>query len=91
LLRLMLAGQLKEKSLFGQPNARRKEAFTQAFALLGKNARAAGHGAIWFELDGPKTLESLQRGLEMLTEFLTFCAREGRDPLDALAQAEFIG
>ena len=91
LLRLMLAGQLKEKSLFGQPNARRAEAFAQAFALLSTNPRAAAHGAVWFEMDGPETLEALQRGLEMLMGYVTWCARERRDPLDAAAQAEFLG
>lgn len=91
LLRLMLAGQLKEKSLFGQPNARRAEAFSQAFALLSSNPRAAGHGAVWFELDGPETLEALQRGLEMLMGYLAWCARQKRDPLDESAQAEFVG
>ncbi|MDP3500688.1 MAG: hypothetical protein Q8S33_10160 [Myxococcales bacterium] len=91
LLRLMLAGQLKEKSLFGQPNARRAEAFAQAFSLLSTNPRAAGHGAVWFEMDGVETLETLQRGLEMLMGYVTWCARERRDPLDVTAQAEFLG
>jgi hypothetical protein len=91
LLRLMLAGQLKEKSLFGQPNARRGEAFAQAFALLSANPRAAGHGAVWFEMDGPETLEALQRGLKMMMGYVSWCARERRDPLDVTAQAEFLG
>jgi hypothetical protein len=90
LLRLMLAGQLKEKSLFGQKNARRSEAFAQAFALLDGNPRAAGHGAVWFELDGPDTLASLQRGLDVLSAFVTWCARERRDPLDPAAQTDFL-
>jgi hypothetical protein len=90
LLRLMLAGQLKEKSLFGQKNARRTEAFAQAFALLSDNPRAAGHGAVWFELDGPDTLAALQRGLEVLSAFLTWCARHRRDPLDPAAQTDFL-
>jgi hypothetical protein len=90
LLRLTLAGQLKEKSLFGQKNARRTEAFAQAFALLSNDPRAAGHGAVWFELDGPDTLASLQRGLDVLAGFLTWCARERRDPLDPAAQTDFL-
>lgn len=91
LIRLMMAGQLKEKSLFGQPNARRAEAFMDAFALLSGDARAAGHGAVWFEMDGPETLATLQRGLEALTAYVFWCAREKRDPLDRTAQAEFLG
>jgi hypothetical protein len=91
LLRLMLAGQLKEKSLFGQPNARRAEAFAQAFALLSTNPRAAGHGAVWFEMDGVETMQALQRGLEMLMRYVSWCARERRDPLEGAAQAEFLG
>lgn len=91
LLRLMLAGQLKEKSLFGQPNARRAEAFMDAFALLSTNPRAAGHGAVWFEMDGPETLQALHRGLDVMTQYVAWCARERRDPLDRSAQAEFLG
>lgn len=91
LVRLMLAGQLKEKSLFGQPNARRTEAFTQALGFLSTDPRAAGHAAVWFELDGPETLKTLHKGLEVLAGFLTWCAKERRDPLDESAQAEFLG
>lgn len=91
LLRLMLAGQLKEKSLFGTPNARRAEAFMEAFSLLSTNPRAAGHGAVWFEMDGPETLAALQRGLSVLGDYVTWCAQQRRDPLDRTAQAEFLG
>jgi hypothetical protein len=91
LIRLMLAGQLKEKSLFGQPNARRAEAFMDAFALLSGNARAAGHGAVWFVMDGPETLATLHRGLDAMMSYVSWCAREKRDPLDRSAQAEYLG
>ncbi len=90
LLRLMLAGQLKEKSLFGQKNARRTEAFALAFSLVSNDPRAAGHAAVWFELDGPDTLSALHRGLDELTSFLAWCARARRDPLDLAAQADFL-
>ncbi len=90
LIRLMQAGQLKEKTLFGQPNARRKEAFAQAFALLAPTPRPAAHGAVWFELDGPETLASLHRGLDVLTQFVTWCARQRRDPLEPQAQSDFL-
>lgn len=91
LLRLMMAGQLKEKGLFGQPNARRAEAFMDAFSLLSPNTRAAGHAAVWFELDGAHTLVALQKGLEVLTKYVAWCATEQKDPLDRTAQAEFLG
>lgn len=91
LIRLTLAGQLKEKSLFGQPNARRTEAFAQAFSLLSPHPRSAAHGAVWFEMDGPETLEALQRGLTGLVAYLSWCTRERRDPTDPSAQAEFLG
>jgi hypothetical protein len=90
LLRLLLAGQLKEKSLFGQPNARRAEAFAQAFALLSSVPRAAGHAAMWFELDGPETVQALHRGLDVLTDFLGWCSRRRRDPLDSRAHSDFL-
>lgn len=90
LIRLMLAAQLKEKSLFGQANTRRAQAFLEAFRLLGSTPNAAGHGAVWFVMDGPETLASLHRGLEVLMRFLAFCAREQKDPLDAAAQEAFV-
>ncbi len=90
LIRLMLAGQLKEKSLFGQSNTRRAEAFAEAFALLAPTPRAAGHAAVWFVMDGPETVASLNRGLEELMRFLAFCARERKDPLDIAAQKTFV-
>lgn len=90
LIRLMLAGQLKEKSLFGQANTRRTEAFAEAFAMLSANPRAAGHAAVWFVMDGPETLGALHRGLEVMMRFLAFCAREHKDPLDLAVQKSFV-
>lgn len=90
LLRLLMAGQLKEKTLFGSPNARRAEAFAMAFSLLSKDPLAAAHSASWFQLDGFETETALQRGLEVLMEFLGWCAREARDPLDVSAHKEFL-
>ncbi|MBL9037426.1 MAG: hypothetical protein JNG84_02820 [Archangium sp.] len=90
LVRLMLAGQLKEKSLFGQPNARRAEAFAQAFAMLRPTPRAAGHGAVWFVMDGKETEAALHRGLDVMMRFLAFCARTQQNPLDAGAQQRFL-
>lgn len=90
LLRLAMAGHLKEKSLFGAASPRRAEAFAEAFALLSADARAAGHAAAWFEFDGPASMEHLARGLEVLMDFLGFCSRTGRDPLDQAAQREFL-
>lgn len=91
MVRLLMAGQLKEKSLFGQKNTRRLEAFAQAFALLTGSAQAAGHAAVWFILDGAETDAGLQRGLEVLAEFLAYCLREKRDPMDAQAHKDFLG
>lgn len=90
LVRLMLAGETKEKSLFGQSNPRRKEALQGAFSLLVANPDAAGQAAVWFELDGPQTIEALQRGLELLVPFLAFCAREALDPLSPQAVAKYL-
>lgn len=91
MVRLLMAGQLKEKSLFGQKNTRRLEAFAQAFALLGGTPQAAGHSAVWFILDGAETDAALQRGLEVLSDFLAYCLRERRDPLDPQAHKDFLG
>src|SRR5204863_6327037 len=47
LLRLYMAAQVKQKTLFGQPNPKRKEAFRSALALLSGDAAAAGRAAVW--------------------------------------------
>lgn len=90
LMRLYMAAQVKQKTLFGQPNPKRKEAFRAALGLLSTDAGAAGRAAVWFELDGPETLEHVQVGLELVQDFLQYCARQGRDPLDGTAADEFM-
>lgn len=81
LVRLVLAGETKEKSLFGQANPRRKEALEAAFSMLSPHPEAAGRAAVWFEMDGSETQLALARGLELLVPFLAFCGRESLDPL----------
>lgn len=90
LVRLMLAGETKEKSLFGQPNPRRKEALQSAFSLLSPDPAAAGHVAVWFELDGAETREALNRGLELLMPFLAWCARNTADPLASESVSQYL-
>ena len=90
LVRLVLAGETKEKSLFGQANPRRKEALAQAFAMLAPTPEAAGKAAVWFELDGTETRDSLHRGLELLYPFLAFCCRHELDPLASTAVAKYL-
>jgi hypothetical protein len=90
LMKLYMAAQLKEKGLFGGANAKRKEAFIAALGLLSAEPLAAGHCAVWFELDGKETLEHLENGLDVLTDYLQFCARENLDPLDPSVPAQFM-
>lgn len=90
LMKLYMAAQLKEKGLFGGANAKRKEAFVAALELLSAEPLAAGHCAVWFELDGKETLEHLGNGLEVLTDYLQFCARQNLDPLDPAVPAQFM-
>ncbi|MFZ5438653.1 MAG: hypothetical protein ACOZQL_01525 [Myxococcota bacterium] len=90
MVRLMLAGETKEKSLFGQSNPRRKEALQSAFALLSPDPEAAGRVAVWFELDGPLTVAALDRGLELLVPFLAWCARNSADPLSPQAVTRYL-
>jgi hypothetical protein len=90
LMKLYMAAQLKEKGLFGGANAKRKEAFVAALGMLSAEPLAAGHCAVWFELDGKETLEHLGNGLEVLTDYLQFCARENLDPLDPQVPAQFM-
>jgi hypothetical protein len=80
LLRLSLAGQTKEKSLFGGKNPRRSEALQAALRLLDTDGDIASKAAVWFELDGKNTVDALQEGLELLADYLKFCARETKNP-----------
>jgi hypothetical protein len=90
LMRLYMAAQIKEKSLFGQPNPKRKDAFRAALGLLSPDAAAAGRAAVWFELDGEDTVRHLQTALDVVQDFLQYCARQGKDPLDRAAVDEFL-
>jgi hypothetical protein len=90
LLSLMLAGQTKERNLFGQPNPRRADALAAALPYLSTDPRAAAHAAVWFELDGPQTTAALAKGLGLLTEYLAFCLREGHDPVDHAAVEAYL-
>ncbi len=90
LTKLYMAAQLKEKGLFGGVNTKRKEAFVSALELLSAEPLAAGHAAVWFELDGKETLEHLGNGLDVLTDYLQFCARENLDPLDPAVPGQFM-
>lgn len=80
LLRLYLAGHLKDKSLFGAPNEKKKTAVKSALEYLTAEPEAAGHGAVWFELDGPETSKRLWEGLTPVFDYLAFCARQQLDP-----------
>lgn len=91
LLGLMLAGQTKEKSLFGQPNPRRAEALAAALPYLQTTPDAAARAAVWFELDGPETQAALARGLSLLVGYLAFCNRTGQDPLAEPTVEAFTG
>lgn len=90
LVRLMLASEAKEKSLFGQANPRRKEALEAALALLAPTPEAAGRAAVWFELDGSETRQSLGRGLELLQAFLAYCSRNNLDPLSGTSVSKYL-
>lgn len=80
LLRLYLAGHLKDKSLFGAPNEKKKTAVKAALEFLTAEPEAAGHGAVWFELDGAETSKRLWEGLTPMFGYLAFCARQQLDP-----------
>jgi hypothetical protein len=89
LIRLMLAGQTREKSLFGQANPRRAEALQGALSFMATTPVAAGHVAVWFELDGPKTMESLNHGLALAWDYVSFCHRAQKDPLNPATVAAY--
>jgi len=89
LVRLLLAAQTKEKNLFGSANPVRQEAVHAALSLLSASPIAAGHAAVWFELDGPETRATLAKGLEVVAKYLAFCHRGQVDPLDPAAVKRF--
>lgn len=90
LMKMYLAAHLKEKTLFGQKNEKRAEGFREAFLLLGRDPKAAAHAAVWFEMDGPHTIEKLGEALEVLADYLQFCHRNTLDPLAPTSPALFL-
>jgi hypothetical protein len=90
LVRLYMASQIKHKTLFGQANPKRKEAFREALSLLSCDLDAAARATVWFELDGQETVDHLYNGLEVVVAFLRFCALQRRDPLDATAVDDYL-
>ncbi len=91
LLELTCAGQQKEKGLFGKVNEQRKEAFARAFRHLAPTPEAAARAVAWFDFDGPMTEAELWQGLEVLMNFLAWCGREQKSPVDPQAQAAYLG
>lgn len=90
LVRLLLASETKEKSLFGQPNPRRKESLKAAFSLLTADPEAAGRATVWFDLDGAETRAALSRGLDLMMHFITYCAQHSLDPLNPDTVAKYL-
>jgi len=91
LIGLMVAGQTKEKSLFGQANPRRAEALAAALPYLQTTVEAAARATVWFEFDGPQTQAALATGLSLLIEYLAYCNRTQQDPLAAHTVDAFAG
>jgi hypothetical protein len=91
MLKLYLAAHHKEKTLFGSVNEKRSASFKEALSLLGRDPMAAAHCAVWFELDGPRTLEKFNDALEVLTDYLQYCSRHALDPLAPTSPALFLG
>lgn len=91
LIGLMVAGQTKEKGLFGQANPRRTEALAAALPYLQTTVEAAARATVWFEFDGPQTQAALATGLSLLVEYLAYCNRTQQDPLAAHTVDAFAG
>jgi hypothetical protein len=90
LVHLHLGAHLKEKTLFGQPNAQRRGLLRQGLVLLTTDVRAAGHAAVLFENDGPETTAEFAQVVEVVHHYLSFCAQKGLDPLQATVVDQFL-
>ena len=90
---LFLATHLRMKSLFGKRNARRAAALRTGLLRLPGDAAAVEQAATIFELEGGPAMESFEKVVELLIDFLAFCNHGRRDPraattVDAYVEAE---
>jgi hypothetical protein len=88
--RLFLAAQLRRTTLFGRPNARRQSNLRAGLRALPISTEAAARGAAIFEFEGEKVVESFQKVLELLLDFLAFCVAERLDPLGSVAVERYV-
>ncbi|HEY3451706.1 MAG TPA: hypothetical protein VGK67_35440 [Myxococcales bacterium] len=85
---LYVAGQEKERGLLGI-NKERLKLIKSGLSMLG-DARAAGQVAVLFEADGPETRKAFAPLVDIVFNYLGFCAREKLDPRSADAASRFV-
>ena len=90
LLQLYLATQMKERTLFGKPNAGRQEAVGAGLALLTGDAVAAGHAAALFDNDGNETRHAFSAVIDVVMGFLAWCMKNQLDPMATEAVNRYI-
>lgn len=88
--RLFLASQLRRTTLFGRPNPRRQANLRAGLRALPSSPEAAAQATAIFEFEGPQVVESFQKVLELLLDFLGFCAAERLDPKGSLAVERYV-
>lgn len=77
--RLFLGAHLRRLTFFGRPNPRRQAMVREGLALL-PDLEAATSAAAIFEFEGPRVLESFEKVIELMLDYLSFCAAERLDP-----------
>ncbi|MGC4121479.1 MAG: hypothetical protein QM765_44270 [Myxococcales bacterium] len=84
---LYVAAQEKERGLLGI-NKERIKLIKSGLSMLG-DVRAAGQVAVLFEADGPETRKAFAPVVDIVLNYLGFCAREKLDPRSADAADAF--
>lgn len=84
---LYVAAQEKERGLLGV-NKERVKLISSGLSMLG-DPRAAGQVAVLFESDGPETRKAFAPVVDLVFNYLCFCAREKLDPKSADSASRF--
>jgi hypothetical protein len=77
--RLFLGAHLRRLTFFGRPNPRRQAMVRDGLAML-PDLEAAASAAAIFEFEGPRVHESFEKVIELMLDYLSFCAAERLDP-----------
>ncbi len=87
---LFLGMHLRRHTIFGRPNRRRVAALQAGLEAFDTDSQALAFAAALFESEGLQVIERLDKVLELLMDFLAWCAQSGTDPRAAKSAADYL-